>query len=70
MVLTFAKHYSLISEFQENISFHFLANALLICKMPFEVNYVAADADKSLICRIFIEAEMILFCVYVEFHII
>ena len=30
MVATFGKHYSLISQFRENvISFHFLANALI-----------------------------------------
>ena len=32
-------------------------------------NYFAADKNKSLTCRVFIEAEMILLCVYVEFHI-
>ena len=36
--------------------------------MFLKVNYFAADKGKSLICRIFIKAEMILFCVYAELH--
>ena len=35
-----------------------------------KVNYFAADKSKSLICRVFMKIEMILFCVYAEFHII
>ena len=35
-----------------------------------EVNYFAADKGWTLICRVFIKAEMILFCVYAEFYII
>ena len=35
-----------------------------------KINYFAADKGKSLICRVFIKADMILFCVYAEFHII
>ena len=38
--------------------------------MLFNVNYFAADEGKSLICRVFIETDMILFCVYTEFRII
>ena len=38
--------------------------------MLVKVNYIAVDKGKSFICRVFIEAEMILFYVYAEFHII
>ena len=41
----------------------------LVNEVLFEVNYFAADEGKSLICRVFIEAEMIRFCVYAEFRI-
>ena len=36
-----------------------------------EASYIKLiDEGKSLICRVFIEAEAILFCLYVEFHVI
>ena len=38
--------------------------------MPPKVTYFVADKDKGLICQISIEAEIILFCVYVKFWII
>ena len=38
--------------------------------MLLKVNYFAADKRKSLACRVFIKAEMILSCVYPEFHVI
>ena len=44
--------------------------AILDIRDACEVNYFAADKFKSLICRVFVKAEMILFCVYAEFHII
>ena len=37
--------------------------------MVLKVKYFAADSSKSLICRAFIKAKMILFCMYVEFCI-
>ena len=40
-----------------------------ICKMLLKVNFVA-DKGKSLICGVFIEAEMMRLCVYAEFCII
>ena len=47
----------------------FLRVAYLICKMLLKVNYIAADGI-SFICRAFKKSEMMLFCKYVEFHII
>ena len=47
----------------------FLRVAYLICEMLLKVNYIPADG-KSFICRAFKKSEMILFCMYVEFHII
>ena len=38
--------------------------------MLLKVNYFAADKGKSLICGAFIKSEMILSCMYAEFHII
>ena len=35
-----------------------------------KVKYFAADKDKSLICWVFIKADIVFFCVYVKFHII
>ena len=35
-----------------------------------QVNHFDADKDESLICRVFIKAEMILLFVYVELHTI
>ena len=48
----------------------FLRVLYLICVMLLEVNYFTADEGKSLICRVFIEADKILFCSNVEIHII
>ena len=42
----------------------------VILEMLLHVNCFAADKGKSLICRAFIEAEMILNCVYAGFYII
>ena len=44
--------------------------AILICKMLLIVNYFAVDEVKNLICRVLIEAEAILFCVYAESRVI
>ena len=38
--------------------------------MLLKINYFAADEGKSLICTVFIKAEMILLRAYGEFHII
>ena len=48
----------------------FPKGAILDISDAFTVNYFAADKSKSLICRGFIKADMILFYMYVEFHII
>ena len=48
----------------------FLKLLYLTSKMLLKVNNIAGDKEKSLICRVFSEAEMIFFCVYVEFCII
>ena len=47
----------------------FQKGAILDIQDAFRVNYFAADKCKSLIGRVFTKADMILFCVYVEFHI-
>ena len=38
--------------------------------MFLKVNYFAADEGESLICRVFMKAEMVLLCVYAEFQLI
>ena len=47
----------------------FLRVPYSICETLLKVNYVPADG-KSFILRAFIKAEMILFCLYAESHII
>ena len=48
----------------------FPKDAILIQEMLLKVNYFTADKGKNLVCRAFIEAEVILFCMYGEFHMI
>ena len=47
----------------------FPKSAILDIRDASKVNYFAADKGKSLICRFFIKAD-ILFCLYLEFHVI
>lgn len=42
----------------------FPEGAILDMQYASKVNYFGADNCKSFICRVFIEAEMVLFCVY------
>ena len=42
----------------------FPKDVILIWDVLLKVNYFAADKGKSLICRVFIEAKMIIFCAY------
>ena len=48
----------------------FSKGAILDIRGASKVNSFASDKDKSLICRVFLKADMTLFCVYVKFHII
>ena len=48
----------------------FPKGAILDSRDASKANYFAADKDKSLICRVFIKADMVLFCVYAKFLII
>ena len=48
----------------------FSKGAILDIWDAFKVNYFAVDKDKSLICRVFLKAGMVLFCMYVKFRII
>ena len=41
----------------------------LVCKILLKVNYFVVDNGKNVICGVFIKAEMILFCIYAEFHV-
>ena len=45
----------------------FLEGAILDIRNASKVNYFAADKGKSLNCRVFIKADMVLFCVYKKF---
>ena len=47
----------------------FLKGVILDIWDASKVNYFAADKGKSLICKFFIKAD-ILFCLYLEFHVI
>ena len=47
----------------------FLKGVILDIWDASKVNYFAADKGKTLICRVFIKADMVLFCVYVKSHI-
>ena len=47
----------------------FPKSAILDIRDASKVNYFAADKGKSLICGVFTKAGMVLFCVYVKFHI-
>ena len=42
----------------------------LICNIFLKVNNFTAGKGKSFLCRVFREAEMILYSLYVEFHVI
>ena len=53
-----------------NGSRNFLKVLYVICKMVLIVNYFALDEGETLFCRVFMEAEEILFCLHVEFHVI
>ena len=48
----------------------FPKGAILDIQDASKVNYFAADTGKSLICWIFIKADVVLSCMYVKFHII
>ena len=56
---------------------HFMAvqtlfpkGAILDIRDASKVNYFAPDKGRSLTCRVFIKADMVLFCLYKKFHII
>ena len=48
----------------------FPKGVILDIKVLLTVNYFAANKGDTLICRVLIEAEMILFCVYGQLYVI